>query len=182
MADKDKSRLLQPEERIAIVRTVKEILQEERKVNIKEQRNNRIANVRLTLENYRKFKAYAQNAIGSINQAKAVLEEMLQDVLALDDDELKVEAIIQTRERTLVMIAQIEKGIQAYKAFCESDPDTNAIRRYKIIYDRYIENCTLRPSVDSLAEKYSVERRTIFADISRACDEIGPFIFGTLWV
>lgn len=180
MAD-DKNTKLHPEEYAAIANAVKEILQKEKKSDLKQQRDNRIANVRLTLENYRKFKAYAQNAIGSISQAKSVLEKMLQDVWTLDDDELKVESIIQTKERTLVMIAQIEKGVQAYKAFCESDPDETAMRRYKILYERFISDCTLHPSIDSLAAKFSIERRTVFADISRACDEIGPFIFGTMW-
>lgn len=182
MANKNKSGLLQSEERIAIVRTVKEILQEEKKNELQEKRQTQIANVRFALENYRRFKSYVPNAVISIIKAKSVLEEMLQTVLDLDDDELKVQSIIETKEKTLIMIAQIETGIKSYKSFCEYDSDANAMRRYNIIYDRYISDYKHRPSIDSLAKKYFVERRTVFSDISKACYEMGPYIYGTLWL
>jgi predicted DNA-binding protein YlxM (UPF0122 family) len=51
------------------------------------------------------------------------------------------------------------------------------MRRWNILYDFYI-NPTVKPNASEIAEKYFVDRSTVFSDISRACEEMGPLFFG----
>ena len=155
-------------------------LHEEQKVReIKEHMDERIGNVRLLLQNYRKFKVYAQNAICNIKDAKKVLTRMMSDVNCLDDD-LKIESIIRSKERTLVMCAHIDKMMSMYKTWSCSCGDECAERRCNIIFDKYILDSTVKPSAEILAEKYFIDRATVFNDLNKAYEEIAPIIFGIL--
>ena len=170
---------LTPEQYKAIAAAVIQLYEEQKVHELKERMDERMGNVRLLLQNYRKFKAYAQNAISNIKEAKIVLAEMMYEVNTLES-ELKIEAIIRTKERTLVMIAHIEKMMSIYKAWCFSCGEENAERRCNIIFDKYIVDCTVKPSAERLAEKYNVERTTVFNDMNRAYEELGPIMFGIL--
>lgn len=170
---------LTPEQYKAIAAAVIQLHEEQKKQEIKARMDERTGNVRLLLQNYRKFKSYAQNAITNIKEAKTVLADMMYEVSTLDN-ELKIESIIRTKERTLVMIAHIEKMMSIYKAWCYSCGEENAERRCNIVFDKYIVDCTVKPSAERLAEKYSVERTTVFNDLNRAYEELGPIMFGIL--
>lgn len=170
---------LTPEQYKAIAAAVIELHKEQRVQEIKNSMDERMGNVRLLLQNYRKFKTYAQNAICSIKEAKLILADMMYEVNTLDD-ELKIESIIRTKERTLVMVAHIEKMMSIYKTWCYSCGEDNAERRCNIIFDRYIVDSTVKPSAERLAEKYDIERTTVFNDLNRAYEELGPIMFGIL--
>jgi len=170
---------LSPEQYKAIAAAVIQLHEEQKKQEIKARMDERTGNVRLLLQNYRKFKSYAQNAITNIKEAKLILADMMHEVNTLDD-ELKIESIIRTKERTLVMVAHIEKMMSIYKAWCYSCGEENAERRCNIVFDKYIVDCTVKPSAERLAEKYSVERTTVFNDLNRAYEELGPIMFGIL--
>jgi len=155
-------------------------LHEEQKVReIKEHMDERIGNVRLLLQNYRRFKAYASNAICSIKDAKNILAGMMRDVSTLDDG-IKIESIIRSKERTLIMLVHIEKMMSIYKTWCYNCGEESAERRCNIIFDKYIDDSTVKPSAEKLAEKYFVDRATVFNDLNRAYEEISPIMFGLI--
>lgn len=170
---------LTPEQYKSIASVVIQLHEEQKIKEIREQVDEQTGNAKLLLQNYRKFKSYAKHAVSNIKEARIVLAEMLNEVYSLDD-ELKIESIIRTKERTLVMIAHIDKMLSMYKVWCDTCGEENAERRYKIIFDKYIANPTVKPSAENLAEKYGIDRSTVFADISRALEDIAPLLFGML--
>jgi len=170
---------LSQEQYEAIAAVVIKLHEEQKVKELKEHMDERIGNVRLLLQNYRKFKAYAQNAICSIKEAKKILTGMMSDVNSLDDN-LKIEAIIRSKERTLVMLAHIDRMLSIYKAWCSSYGDDSAERRCNIVFDKYIAECTVKPSAEKLAEKYFIDRKTVFNDLNKAYEEIAPIMFGII--
>ena len=176
MVDKKQDNKLTPEQYKAIAEVVIKIHEEQKNKALRQEADARTNDVRLLLKNYRRFKIYCRNAVTDVKKAKATLAALLNDLGSLDD-ELKVEAIVRTKERTLVMVAHIEKMLQIYKQMCHQEASEVDIRRWNIIYDFYI-NPTKKPTAEELAEKYNVDRSTVFSDISRACEEIGPLLFG----
>ena len=171
---------LSPEQYKAIAAVVIELHEEQRIREIKQAVDARTHDVRLAMKNYRKFKIYCRNAVTDVRTARETLIQLMDEINSLDD-ELKVESIIRTKERTLVMVAHIDKMLAIYKQMCLITGDVNDERRWNILFDFYV-NPTVKASAESLAEKYSVDRSTVFADISRACEEMGPLFFGIFGV
>ncbi len=167
---------LSQEQYDAIAVAVDKLLKEKKERLIRQNIDERINNVRLLLKNYRRFKIYAKNAVCDVKKANLVLAESLCDINSLKD-ELKVESIVRSRERTLVMIAHIDKMMKIYKYMCQETNDPNDMRRWNILFDMYL-NPTNKPTADAIAEKYYIDRSTVFVDISKAFDELSPLIFG----
>lgn len=167
---------LEPDLLRAITQAVILVHEEQKEKESIELIDKRTHNVRLTLQNYRKFKAYVKNAVSDIKEADKILNSILS-AMNTENQNLKIEAIIQTKERTLVMLAHIEKMLNIYKFMCESSGDPADLRRWSIIYDTYINN-TIKQKTDIIADKYFVDRSTVFDDINKACKDLGPLIFG----
>lgn len=159
----------------SLVEAVIAIHEEQKEKELEEEVDKRADNVYLLLKNYRKFKLYAKNAVTDIKKAKRILEETLCDINSLKD-ELKVEAIIRTRERTLVMIAHIDKMVKIYKKVCEESDDPADMRRWKIIYEYYLS--PERKTIDEICAGLFIERATFYNDIKIACKALGPLLFG----
>ena len=66
--------------------------------------------------------------------------------------------------------------ISTYRTMCENSGNETEKRRYEILYYRYIADNEL--TVDELAEKYYVDRRTIFYDLGIAMKKLAILIFG----
>jgi hypothetical protein len=164
-----------PEDLKLLTEAVITIHEERKTVERKKEIDTRLRNIRLVLKNYRKFKDFAQEAIIDIKQANKELGYILDDLRTNED--LRVVSIMQTRERTLVMIAHVDKMIDVYRGMCAASRDPGDIRRWNIFYDFYI-NPTVKPTADELSDKFSIDRSTVFDDINRVCEELSPLFFG----
>lgn len=166
LSDKDIERLAE-----ACVRAYEKRHCQQIVMDIKEQSHS----VKVILRNYRRFKKYASTAVTDIKNAQKVLISLLSDVTFLSD-ELKVESIIKTRERTLIMIAQIDNAIRNYRCITDVSDDSEAKRRYQVIYNKFIADKYM--TIEAMASEYHIDKSTVYRDIDIACEELAPLILG----
>lgn len=132
----------------------------------------KIHNTKLLLKNYRKLKAHA---ISSTTTVDMLIGDELLNTLRdsdIDPDTLYITSIINTKERTAIILDYIDKAIDYYKHSTRN----NAIehRRANILYDVYVIGRTQAQVADS----YHIELRTVRADLKLAIEDLTPLLFG----
>lgn len=152
-------------------------LQEGRKEQRKGRYNRRLHNTRLLLANYRNLKDHASGAIFKGRQMK---ESALDILDGLDDERLEdnyyIESIKQTQQRTLIILAHIDKMVELYRISCEQSGKPEEIRRYRILYAAYLDS--VRKTPEEIARENCVEKRTYYSDIGKAMKPLSALIFG----
>ena len=152
-------------------------LQEGRKEQRKGRYNRRLHNTRLLLANYRNLKDHVSGAIFKGRQMK---ESALDILDGLDDERLEdnyyIESIKQTQQRTLIILAHIDKMVELYRISCEQSGKPEEIRRYRILYAAYLD--PVRKTPEEIARKNCVEKRTYYSDIGKALKPLSALIFG----
>ncbi len=150
---------------------------EKRKVR-KDRYSRRLHNTRLLLKNYRRFKEHVDGAVGSSKQASRESALDILDELDRYDygDNLYIESIKRSQQRTAIILRHIDKMLQYYRIDCEQNGTQEDIRRYHIIMDTYITDP--KQSAQSIAEHYGVECRTVYKDISIAMKPLTVLLFG----
>ena len=152
-------------------------LQEGRKEQRKGRYNRRLHNTRLLLANYRNLKDHASGAIFKGRQMK---ESALDILDGLDDERLEdnyyIESIKQTQQRTLIILAHIDKMVELYRISCEQSGKPEEIRRYRILYAAYLD--PVRKTPEEIARENCVEKRTYYSDIGKAMKPLSALIFG----
>lgn len=66
--------------------------------------------------------------------------------------------------------------ISTLKELCENSHNHIEIRKFNILYDRYISNTEL--DIDEIADKYFVDKRTVYNDIKSMINRLAKLIFG----
>ena len=152
-------------------------LQEGRKEQRKGRYNRRLHNTRLLLANYRNLKDHASGAIFKGRQMK---ESALDILDGLDDERLEdnyyIESIKQTQQRTLIILAHIDKMVELYRISCEQSGKPEEIGRYRILYAGYLD--PVRKTPEEIARENCVEKRTYYSDIGKAMKPLSALIFG----
>lgn len=152
-------------------------LQEGRKEQRKGRYNRRLHNTRLLLANYRNLKDHVSGAIFKGRQMK---ESALDILDGLDDERLEdnyyIESIKQTQQRTLIILAHIDKMVELYRISCEQSGKPEEIRRYRILYAAYLDPARKTP--EEIARENCVEKRTYYSDIGKALKPLSALIFG----
>lgn len=152
-------------------------LQEGRKEQRKGRYNRRLHNTRLLLANYRNLKDHVSGAIFKGRQMK---ESALDILDGLDDERLEdnyyIESIKQTQQRTLIILAHIDKMVELYRISCEQSGKPEEIRRYRILYAAYLD--PVRKTPEEIARENCVEKRTYYSDIGKAMKPLSALIFG----
>lgn len=152
-------------------------LQEGRKEQRKGRYNRRLHNTRLLLANYRNLKDHVSGAIFKGRQMK---ESALDILDGLDDERLEdnyyIESIKQTQQRTLIILAHIDKMVELYRISCEQSGKPEEIRRYRILYAAYLD--PVRKTPEEIARENCVEKRTYYSDIGKALKPLSALIFG----
>ena len=165
------------EEGIQIGVEAEKRLQEGRKEQRKGRYNRRLHNTRLLLANYRNLKDHASGAIFKGRQMK---ESALDILDGLDDERLEdnyyIESIKQTQQRTLIILAHIDKMVELYRISCEQSGKPEEIRRYRILYAAYLD--PVRKTPEEIARENCVEKRTYYSDIGKAMKPLSALIFG----
>ncbi len=159
------------------VRAAMDYLAEEKERARKSRYDRRLRNTRLLLKNYRSFKRHAQGAIFNIKQAKENPIDILDGLdSAMLDDNLYVEGIKKSQQRTIVILHHVDEMLRYYRISCEQSGKDEDMRRYRVIMATYIDE----PKISALeiAEKENIEARTVYKDISNAVKPISALIFG----
>lgn len=140
-------------------------------------------NTQTLLINYRDFKSFAQNAISSAEDAVRESEgiDTVESIINLMWDphnrsEMIVESIKKSAIRTQIIMAHIDGMLSVYQKVCEMSPRIEDKRRYYVLYDRYISDEIM--SVEDIAEKYYVDKRTVYSDLKMSTERMARLIFG----
>lgn len=159
------------------IRAAMDYMAEEREKARKSRYDRRLHNTRLLLKNYRIFKHHAE---GAIFNAKQVKESAIDILDGLDDtmlnDNAYVEGIKKSQQRTIVILHHIEEMLRFYKISCEQSGKPEEIRRYRVVMAMYIDEPKM--TAQQIAEKETVENRTIYKDITNAIKPLSALIFG----
>lgn len=122
---------------------------------IDEEFDSRYHDVNLLMKNYRKLKTHYAN---------------------VSPEALEVGAICSMRRKTGLMMSHVDKMLTAYEALCKESSTSDDARRWRALYLRYISSERL--SVDGIADKLGVDKRTFYRDINRAMEDMAVLLFG----
>jgi len=141
----------------------------------------RLRNTKLLLSNYRSFKAHANSAVYTAEQAEDAIEilDMMWD--PRNRSQAVAESIKASCAKTTIIVNHIDTMIAAYKLMCYNSHNPLEKRRFDILNDYYltdIENGKQRLTMDEIALKYNVDTRTAYNDLKQATNRIAKLIFG----
>lgn len=153
-----------------ITKTAIAVWEEKKKDQEKKKYDRRLRNIKLLLRNYRSFVKHC----GIIKVEIVEINEEIESAL-LDSDELKLESIKKSKEKTLAMVKFINKMLAVYKATCEQGKPED-LRRYEVIHYMYISE--EKKTAEEISALQSVAVRTIFLDIEKACKDLSVLVFG----
>lgn len=132
----------------------------------KQERDWRLRNTKLLLENYHKLKSHCEDIPKQV-------EEYEDSIFSLED--LTLETLMKYRIKTAKMLKYFEQRLKHYEIDCNNGSDEEK-RRFKIIEQRYL--ATERLTVRQLCERYNVEQGTIYRDSKLAIVDISLLLFG----
>lgn len=148
-----------------------EYLEKEKQNQEKKIHDRRLRNIKLLLRNYRTFKKHCEDVKADISSLN---EKINADFL--DSDEFKIQSIIKSKQRTLLMVNYVDKALRVYKSMCQESSDSEDQRRYQVIYEMYITE--EKVNADELAIRHYVHKRTIYKDVDNACKTLAVLMFG----
>ena len=122
---------------------------------IKDEYDARYQDVKLLMKNYRRLKTY---------YAK------------VSPETLEVDSIFSMRRKTGLMMSHVDHMLAAYRVMCKEALTPDEARRWDALYLRYISDERL--TIDDIANRLCVDRRTFFRDISLAMEDLAVLLFG----
>lgn len=134
----------------------------------------RLRNTRLLLREYKNLLCHCQEAKF---QTKSISGNAINILDQLDeeqnDDELYIESIKKSAERTKIIIAHIKNILAVYRHICQKTGDE---RNYSIIHYMYLSKNTY--PVEKIAELLLTDRRTVYRDLEKAVAQLTTLMFG----
>lgn len=147
--------------------------QEQIKDRIK--RDRRLRNTTLLLRNYNNFKEHIEKSVFSTKQLKS---EKIEEELDIDVniDETYIQAIMKSKERTRLLLKQIDSFLKYYEFRCLSSKKEDVQRRIQIIKMLYTNEETL--TQEEVAEELGINERTVRNTKDIAIKELSTLFFG----
>lgn len=155
----------------AAVQTALEHLEKEKQKQEQQKHDRRLRNIKLLLRNYRSFKSHCEATREDIKE--------LDEYLELDEfgtNELAIEAIKNSKKRTLAMVNFIDKMMGIFKIMCEQSDKEEDKRIYQSVYLLYISD--LKFSAKDISERHKTDPRTVYKDVEKACKTLASLVFG----
>lgn len=148
--------------------------------SIKERFLRRLHNTKLLLREYRKLKMHVTDSVyKKANTADAI--EILEQIDKFDyNDELYIESIKKSVDRTAIIITHVEKMLEIYRTLCdkyEGRFSEYSPRKWKVIYHYYI-SLDEEKNINELCEELFCGRTCIYNDIDDAARSLTSLIFG----
>ena len=146
---------MEKEEITEVIRIVTSEILSQREAVIQEEFDLRFHDVKLLMRNYRKLKAHYSR---------------------ISPETLEVSSICSMRRKTSLMMSHVDKMLAPYKSICESTVDQNEAKCWTALYLRYITE--ERITVDGIAERMGIDKRTFYRYINRAFVDMAVLLFG----
>ncbi len=139
---------------IAAKIAAEEVLSRKERI-LDEEYDERYQDVNLLMKSYRKLKAHYAN---------------------IAPETLEVSSICSMHRKTKLMMSHVDKMLSAYQAMCLESDNPEETRRWQAMYLRYVGE--ERISVDDIAERLAIDKRTFYRDIGKAMDDMAVLLFG----
>ena len=133
---------------------VDEVLNQRESI-IQEEFDSRYHDVKLLMKNYRMLKAHYSH---------------------ISPETLEVNAICSMRRKTSLMMSHVDKMLTVYKALCYESGKLDKKNCWDALYLRYINDEYI--TIDSIAKKLNIDRRTYFRYINYAMEDLAVLLFG----
>lgn len=175
------------------VKEAQSILEKERLERNKKRYDRRLRNTRLLLQNYNNFVEHCKNAVYVSTQIKDLNAiDILDECETIDKDEMYINAIKRTKERTYIIVKHIETILDFYKYKAVHSGDKRFMRRYTATYAHFIKgksyrtiaeefknaNIDMSDSNNNSQDDINVCQRTIARDIKKSIEELSVLLFG----
>jgi hypothetical protein len=134
----------------------------------KEEKDWRLRNTKLLLENYHRLKAHCLD----IDQQ---IKEYEHTVFILE--ELTLESLMKYRLKTAKMMNHFDRMLRHYEVDCMNGSEEEQ-RRFKVIFYRYLSENRL--TVQGICEMVNVEQGTVYRDMKLGINDISILLFGLL--
>lgn len=152
-----------------------EYIRKEKEQRKKGRYDRRLRNTKLLLREYRTLKIHSKDAVYSLGGAKAI--DILDELDSFEyDDNLYIESIKKSKERTAVIISHVNQMMNIFKQLCENSKNIEDARKYKVIHSQFIAEEEI--TVEELAQQLNVHPRTVYKDIDNAVKTISSLMFG----
>lgn len=159
------------EEQIGIITSkVKEVLEKERDEKEEKDRDNRLRNTKLLLQNYRTFKVYAKKI--TTNAAEDCEGVDVSDLLVFGEDLVK--SIRQSSQRTIVMVQHIDQALSTLEHLYSLEKHPGTRRQYGILHARYVKGL----KIEDIAEENKINNRNVYKSIDAATERLSVLLFG----
>lgn len=153
-----------------ITSKVIEIHEKQKETTEQKEKDKRLRNTKLLLQNYRSFKKYAEKVEG---YADVVDEHVDVEELLVNGEDL-VKSIRQTSQRTLVMVRHIDYALAALEHLYSLEKHPGTRRQYDILTERYVHGL----KIDEIAEKNEIDSRSVFRSLKAAEERLAIILFG----
>jgi len=141
-------------------------------------RDRRLRNTKLLLKRYRELQIFDEDSIydaSQIDEDSIDIEELM-DPFNDCDKAMTIKSIKGSALRTHIIIAHIKSMVDAYRITCERSSSFEMKRRFRIIYDLYINERAF--TIEELADIEGVDRRTVYRDAKDAIKDLSLYFFG----
>lgn len=159
------------EEQIKVITSqVIEIHEKQKVLTEQKEKDKRLRNTKLLLQNYRTFKKYAKKI--EDEKVEELEEVNVMELLIVGEDLVK--SIKQTTQRTLVMVRHIDQALVALKYFYDMEKDFRTRRQFDILHARYVKGELIR----DIAEENEINDRSVYKAIDAAVERLTVILFG----
>lgn len=148
-----------------------EYLEKAKKEEKQNKQDRRLRNTKLLLRNYRSFKAHTHDI-----RLELASDKFLDIMDELEEEDLAVESIKRSKERTLAMVRFIDQMLMVYKVICEQSEKIEDRRKYETIGHIYIFE--EKKTYEEVAECQCTNVRTVYRDVSEAVKTLSVLVFG----
>lgn len=153
------------------------IFHQKQKKEQEKRASRKLHNTKLLLRNYHMLKEHAENSVFGRTQMEESALDILESMMSLYDNEIIIESIKRSATRTAIIVSHIETMLELYAVYCEKSLNRDIdMRRYEVIWDRYISDNVL--SVGEIAEKQHISKDSVYTDLRIGLERLAALIFG----
>lgn len=158
-------------DQIGLITTkVLEIHEEKKEAAEKKEKDKRLRNTKLLLQNYRSFQGYAERIEKNATEDWEGIE--VEELLVFGEDIVK--SIRQSSQRTLVMVQHINLALETLKHSYSLEKHPGTRRQYDILHARFVEGALIR----EIAEENEINNRNVYKAIDAATERLSIILFG----
>ncbi|MFT4415308.1 hypothetical protein ACLM5H_15715 [Fredinandcohnia humi] len=144
---------------------IKQMATQQKKIQ-KQEKDWRLRNTKLLLENYHRLKEHC-------NGIEEEIEEYEDTIFSLE--ELTLETLMKYKLKTAKMMRHFDRMLKFFKEDSMRGTDEEQ-RRYRVIYHRYLSENKI--TVQKLCSVLKVEQATVYRDTKKGINDISVLMFG----